>query len=249
MLGREAHVAPSAVGQRVFATTHWSVVLAAAKEDSPYAAVALEQLCRTYWYPLYAYIRRRGFGAEDAQDLTQEFFFRLLHKHYLGQVDPGKGKFRSFLLAAINHFLANEWDRTTAQKRGGGIAFITLDDDSTEQRLAQASTVRSPEQVFERSWALTLLQEVLGRLRGEAIRVGREAHFEALKVFLTGERSSLSYAELAAKLETGEAALRKEVQRLRQRYGELLREELVRTLTDPLQVQEELAHLLTVLST
>lgn len=248
MLGREATDAPSAVGQSVFATTHWSVVLAAGNKDTPEAVAALERLCRTYWYPLYAYVRRRGHSPEDAQDLTQEFFFRLLRKHYLGHVDPRKGKFRSFLLAAINHFLANEWDRATALKRGGGIAFLTLDHDSTEQRLAEGSTGRSPEQVFERSWALTLLQEVLGRLREEVSGAGHEPGFEELKAFLTGEGSAESYTELAAKLQTTEAALRKKVQRLRHRYGELLREEIARTVIDPREVQEELVHLLAVLS-
>lgn len=247
MMGQEPTEAPSAAGRPVFATTHWSVVLAAANEETPESSAALERLCRTYWYPLYAYVRRRGYGREDAQDLTQEFFFRLLRKHYLGQVDPGRGKFRSFLLAAINHFLANEWDRARAVKRGGGLTFLALDHDSTEQRLAEASIGHSPQQVFERSWALTLLQEVLGRLREEVSRAGREAHFEELKVFLTGERSAISYAELAAKLETGEAALRKEVQRLRRRYGELLCEEITRTVANPREVQEELGHLLAVL--
>jgi len=205
-------------------------------------------LCRTYWYPLYAYVRRRGYGPEDAQDLTQEFFLRLLRKDYLAQVDPGKGKFRSFLLAAITHFLANEWDRTNAVKRGGRVTFLALDHDSAEQRLAEISLERSPEQIFERCWALAFLQEVLGRLRDEVDQAGRSAHFAELKVFLTGEQSSVSYAMLAAKLGTHEASLRKEVQRLRHRYGELLREEIARTVASPAEVEDELCHLFTVLS-
>jgi RNA polymerase sigma factor (sigma-70 family) len=240
--------APGGSGQALFTTTHWSVILAAANQETPEAAAALERLCRIYWYPLYAYVRRRGYSPEDAQDLTQEFFARLLEKNFLVQVDPGKGKFRSFLLAAINHFLANEWDRANAVKRGGRVTFLALDHDSAEQRLAEISLDRSPEQIFERCWALAFLQEVLGRLRDEVVQAGHAAHFEELKVFLTGDKSSVSYAELAAKLGTNEAALRKEVQRLRHRYGELLREEIGRTVANPAEVEDELCHLFTVLS-
>lgn len=248
MQGREPMDAPAAVGQPLFATTHWSVVLAAAEEASPGAAAALERLCRAYWYPLYAYVRRRGSSPEDAQDLTQEFFLRLLRKHYLGQVDPAKGKFRSFLLAAFTHFLANEWDRARTVKRGGRISFLSLNHDSAEQRLAEMSTEHSPDQIFERSWALALLHEVLGRLREETNRSGRAKHFEVLKQFLTGEKPADSYTKLADKLGTHEAALRKEVQRLRQRYGELLREEIAGTVGHPGEVEKELCHLFTVLS-
>jgi RNA polymerase sigma factor (sigma-70 family) len=240
--------APGGASPALFTTTHWSVILTAANQETPEAAAALERLCRIYWYPLYAYVRRRGYSLEDAQDLIQEFFLRLLRKHYLGQINPSKGKFRSFLVAAINHFLADEWDRASAVKRGGRVTFLALDHDSAEQRLAGASTRHSPEQIFERCWGLALLQEVLGRLREEASQAGRGAHFAELKVFLTGEKSPVSYAELAAKLGASEAALRKEVQRLRHRYGELLREEIARTVADPLELQEELRHLFRVLS-
>jgi DNA-directed RNA polymerase specialized sigma24 family protein len=236
------------LGTATFATTHWSVVLAAQAAQTPLATEALEKLCRTYWYPLYAYVRRRGYSPEDAQDLTQEFFARLLEKNFLVQVDPGKGKFRSFLLAALNHFLANEWDRVNAVKRGGRISFLALDHDSLEQRLAEVSMEHSPEQIFERCWAVAFLQAVLGRLRDEVVQAGRAAHFLELKVFLTGEKSSVSYAELAAKLGTNEPSLRKEVQRLRHRYGELLREEIGRIVANPAEVEDELCHLFTVLS-
>lgn len=248
MVGQEPMGAPTSEGQPLFATTHWSVVLSAATEGSPGAEAALERLCRTYWYPLYAYVRRRGYSAEDAQDLTQEFFARLLRKHYLGQVAPDKGKFRSFLLAAFNHFLANEWDRATAVKRGGRVKFLAFDHESAEQRLAEASTEHSPQRIYERSWALTLLQQVLGRLREETIRSARAAHFDELKAFLTAEGSALSYGELSKKLGSNEAALRKEVQRLRRRYGDLLRQEIACTIADPREVQQELAHLFSVLS-
>ena len=249
MLGRESRDAQGVVGQPLFATTHWSVVLAAANEEAPDAAAALERLCRVYWHPLFAYVRRRGCGPEDAQDQTQEFFLRLLRGHSLGQIHPGKGKFRSYLLAAFNHFLANEWDRATAVKRGGRFTFLALDHDSVEQQMAEASKQRSPEQIFERCWALALLQEVLGRLREEANQEGRLARFDELKAFLTGEKPPGSYAHLAAKLGGSEAALRKEVQRLRHRYGELLREEIIRTVANPLEVEDELRHLFTALNT
>lgn len=248
MGGQETFQPLGSAAQPVFATTHWSVVLATADQASPQSTAALEQLCRSYWYPLYAFVRRRGYGPEDAQDLTQEFFFRLLSKNYLAQVDPSKGKFRSFLLAAINHFLANEWDRNNAVKRGGRVTFLPLDLESAEQRLAGASSKHSPEQTFERCWALALLQEVLGRVRDEVVTAGRGAHFEELKVFLTGEKSTESYAALAARLNTNEGALRKEVQRLRHRYGELLREEIARTVATPAEVEDEICHLFTVLS-
>ncbi len=247
-MGRGITDVPRAGGQAVFATTHWSVVLAAANEETPQAAAALERLCRTYWYPLYAYVRRRGYSQEDTEDLTQEFFLRLLRKHYLGQVDPSKGKFRSFLLAAINHFLADEWDRASAVKRGGRITFLALDQEAAEHQLACTATRHSPEQVFERCWAIAFLQEVLEQLREESGQAGRQAHFEALKGFLTGEKPPGSYTELAAKLRSNEAALRKEVQRFRRRYGELLREEIARTVTDSSEVEEELRYLFRVLS-
>jgi RNA polymerase sigma factor (sigma-70 family) len=234
--------------QPVFATTHWSVVLATADQGSPQSTAALEQLCRTYWYPLYAYVRRRGYSSEDAEDLTQEFFLRLLRKNFLAQVDPSKGRFRSFLLAAINHIMANEWDQRNAVKRGGRVTFLALDLASAEQRFVETSLERSPEQIFERCWALAFLQEVLGRLRAEVVQAGRAAHFEELKVFLTGDKPPDSYAALAGKLGTNEVALRKEVQRLRHRYGELLREEIVRTVASPAEVEDELCHLFTVLS-
>jgi len=248
MMRRESTDASGAVGQPLFATTHWSVVLAAANEETPAAAEALERLCRTYWYPLYAYVRRRGYSPEDAQDLTQEFFWRLLRKNYLARIDPAKGKFRSFLLAAINHFLANEWDRTKAVKRGGRLEFVPFDQESAEQRLAEIAHEPSPEQIFERCWAITFLEEVLGQLRDEATQAGRAEQFEGLKGFLTGEKSADSYAILAARLDSNEAALRKQVQRLRQRYGELLRQEIERTVAGPAEVEDELCHLFTVLS-
>jgi RNA polymerase sigma-70 factor (ECF subfamily) len=248
MVEMESIERPGSAGQPLFATTHWSVVLAAANEETPESSAALERLCATYWYPLYAYVRRRGYSPEDAQDLTQEFFWRLLRKNYLAKIDPAKGKFRSFLLAAINHFLANEWDRAKAVKRGGRMEFLPLDHESAEQRLTEVAREPSPEQIFERCWAITFLEKVLAQLRDEMAQAGRSEHFEGLKGFLTGEKPADSYAALATRLGGNEAALRKEVQRLRQRYGELLRQEIELTVASPAEVEGELCHLFTVLS-
>ena len=249
MSGRDHLEAPGAVGQPLFATTHWSVVLATADQDSPQAAAALEQLCRTYWYPLYAYVRHRGHSPEDSQDLTQEFFYRLLQKNYLAHVDPRKGKFRSFLLAAINHFLANEWERAQTLKRGGKVTFLSLDEAQAEQRYQDDQFGgRSPEEIYERTWAIALLDKVLGRLRAEAAAAGQSARFEELKAVLMGERPALTYAELALKLGTTEPALKMAAQRLRRRYGELLREEIAHTVRSPQEVEEELRYLRAVLA-
>jgi RNA polymerase sigma-70 factor (ECF subfamily) len=232
-----------------FVTTHWSVVLAAGHASSPHAQEALEQLCRTYWYPLYAFVRRRGHEAHEAQDLTQEFFARLLENDFLRAVDRSKGKFRSFMLAALEHFLAKQWRRSRAQKRGGGAALISLDDESAEQHYRQVSTSDlSPDKVFEQQWAVTLLDQVVARLREEFVAEGKGPLFEELKLFLTGEKRSAGYAELAARLGTTEAALKMTVSRMRQRYGALLREEIAQTVSSPLEVDEELRALFAALS-
>src|SRR6266581_3931629 len=174
----------TAAGGGQFATTHWSVVLLAGQTPSPLAQEALEKLCRSYWYPLYVFIRRRGYAAPEAQDLTQAFFARLLEKKYLNAVDRTKGKFRSFLLAALEHFLANEWRRAQAQKRGGKMTFISLDDTSAEQQyLTVAGANLTPEQLFEQQWAMTLLQQTLGGLQQEFAAAGKGALFEEIKIF------------------------------------------------------------------
>jgi RNA polymerase sigma-70 factor (ECF subfamily) len=225
------------------------VVLAASQSDSPQAAEALEKLCRVYWYPLYAYVRRCGYRPEDAKDLTQEFFYRLVQKDYLEQVDLRKGKFRSFLLAAINHFLAKEWARSRAIKRGGRISFIPLDEAQAEQRYqAELPGERSPEEIYDRAWAIALLEKVLHRLREGTASAGHADRFEELKAVLVGERPSLSYAELAPRLRTTEAALKMTVRRLRLRYAELLREEIANTVPGPQEAEDELRHLRAVLS-
>ncbi len=231
-----------------FTTTHWSVVLAARQEDDA-AAAALETLCRRYWYPLYAFVRRRGYAPADAQDLTQKFFARLLDKGFLRGVDRTKGKFRSFLLATLEHFLANEWRNARAQKRGGSIAFLSLEETAAEEHYLQVpATGLSPEQLFEQQWATALLEQVLARLREEFLATGKETLFESLKIFLTGEKHAGSYGRLAPELGTSEAALKMTVSRMRRRYGELLREEVARTVARPEEVDAELRALFAALS-
>ena len=232
-----------------FQTTHWSVVLAAGQRVTPQSAEALEKLCRTYWYPLYAYIRRQGYDAHDAQDLTQAFFARFLEKNYLGDVDRAKGKFRSFLLASLKHFLANEWDKARAKKRGGAQTFIPLDNGSAETRYGlEPAHDETADKIYERRWALTLLDQVLARLQGEYVAAGKTRSFDELKVFLTGEKSSAPYSEVAAKLKLTEGAVKVAVHRLRHRYRELLRAEIAQTVGSPDEIDAELRHLFAALS-
>jgi RNA polymerase sigma-70 factor (ECF subfamily) len=230
-----------------FAQTRWSMVVAAAGGDSTKARRALEHLCETYWYPLYAFVRREGHGADDAQDLTQEFFARLLEKNWLDAVDREKGKFRSFLLAAMRHFLANEWDRANRLKRGGGQAVLSLDAESAEARYALEPADRmTADRIFERRWALTLLEQVLERLRKEFIAAGRCRLFEELKAALTGEK--IPYAEIAARLNLNEGAVRVAVHRLRLRYRDLIRAEIAETVAGEDEVDAEVQHLFAALA-
>ena len=232
-----------------FLTTHWSIVLAAREAATPQAPEALEKLCRAYWWPLYTFVRRRGYDSADAQDLTQEFFARLLEKNWLDSVDRTKGKFRSFLLAALKNFLAKEWRRSHAQKRGGQMALISLDEEGAEQQYLQvAAAGLSPEQLFEQQWATALLDQVLAVLREEFATTGKGAWFEEVKIFLTGEKRAVSYAQLAMKLGTTEAALTMAVRRMRQRYGELLRAQIGHTVASSDEIEEELRALLAALS-
>jgi RNA polymerase sigma-70 factor (ECF subfamily) len=232
-----------------FVTTHWSVVLAARRSDTTRAQAALARLCQAYWYPLYAYVRRRGYQAHDAQDLTQEFFARLLAQNWLAQADRERGRFRTFLLAALSHFLANEWDKAQAQKRGGAVQIVPLQLDSAETRYGQEpADPLTPEQCFERRWALALLDEVLSALRTEHAAAGTEEIFDALKPCLVGDRQAQPYAALAAKLGMTEGAVKVAVHRLRQRYRQLLREEIANTVANPSEVDEEMHHLFAVLA-
>lgn len=243
-----SRIASERFGPAQFATTHWSVVLAAGNQNFPNQTEALEKLCRTYWYPLYAYVRRRGWGPEDAQDLTQEFFTRLLKKNYPAQADPAKGKFRSFLLLTLNHFLADEFDRATTRKRGGGQVFISLDQDVAEGRYRQElSADLTPEKLFERRWAQSIVEQALKRLRAEFGAETQPEAYGVLKAFEPGEQITLSYAEAASRLGISESAVKSKVHRLRQRHRELIREEIAQTVSTATEIDEELRHLITVL--
>lgn len=231
-----------------FAATSWTNVLAAQQSGSPEAANALEKLCRTYWYPLYAYLRRKGNDPFKAQDLTQEFFFRLIRENYLGAVDRRRGKFRSFLLAALNHFASNQRDYEQAAKRGGRATFISLDDTDAEGRFQKepASTL-SPEKIFERNWFLALFEQARARLQEEQSAAGRGEVFDQLQQFIVQEAEPGEYSAAAAKLGMTSNAVAVTVHRWRERYKILLREEIIRTVADPSEIEEELHRFFTVL--
>jgi RNA polymerase sigma factor (sigma-70 family) len=243
----EYPIAPPLPNQR-FSTTHWSVVLAGGDGESPHAAAAMEELCRAYWYPLYAYVRRREHSVEEAQDLTQEFFARLIEKHWLAEADSSKGRFRTFLLTALNHFLAKEWRRSHAAKRGGGQVLISL-DDTAEARYAQepASNV-TPEKLYERRWALSLFDRALGRLREQYVAAGKTSLYDHLKGFLSGEPGDGEYARLGLELDMSTGAVAAAVHRLRQHYRQLVREEVAHTVESPADVDDEVRWLLAALN-
>lgn len=242
-----AVTAPDEVQPPVFATTHWSAVIRAGRNDSPAAREAMAELCRVYWYPLYAYARRLGHDTHTAQDLTQEFFGRLLEKDYLGVADRRRGKFRWFLLTAFKCFLANEWDRARAQKRGGGQRPLSLDELDAEQRyrLEPVNPV-SADLLFDKRWALMLLERVRGILRAEYEAAGKSRRFELLENCLPGERTSLGYADAGRELGLSEGAVKVEVHRMKKRFGELLRAEIVQTVADAGDVDEEIRYLIDV---
>jgi len=228
-----------------FAVTRWSIVRAAHGGDTQMRVVALEQLCRTYWQPLYAYVRRRGNNPEDAADLTQEFFARLLAGDSLESVAPEKGRFRAFLLAAVKHFLANEHDRRKAAKRGGGAVHLSLDMAEAETLYQQtAPAALQPDRLFDRQWALTVLEVALERLRAEHDTPEKLRLFEGLKGTLTADAGTLGYATLGQQLGLSEGAVKVAAHRLRKRYRELLKAEVAGTVEDPLQVGEELQALM-----
>lgn len=231
-----------------FATTHWSVVLAAAHDTSDEADAALEKLCRAYWFPLYAYVRHQGYGADDAKDLTQGFFARLLEKNYLGQVDRRKGKFRSFLLAALRHYLSDERDRANAAKRGGGRNFVSFDAHDAEERYRMEPVDEtSPDRVFDRRWALALLAEAQRRLREEYVAAGKAEIFDELAGGSAERTGTAPYAELAARWSTSESAVKSAAHRLRQRYHELVRTEVAHTVSDPGELDDEIRYLISVI--
>lgn len=234
---------------RRFATTRWSQVLAAGQSPTGEAREALATLCEIYWYPLYAFVRRWGHDADEAQDLTQEFFSRLLEKHYLRDADPSRGRFRSFLLASLKHFLSNERDRASAVKRGGRVSIVGLEVETAEGMYRrEPADADTPEKVFERRWALTLLERTLAALRQEFASSGKQEVFARLEGYLTGDQATVPYAQLAGELGMSEGAIKVAVHRLRRRFGALLREEIGQTVADRQQVDEEVRELFRILT-
>jgi RNA polymerase sigma factor (sigma-70 family) len=232
-----------------FVATRWSVVLAARDRRSPQAAEALETLCANYWYPLYAFVRREGRSPHDAEDLTQAFFARLLDRHDLADVEPVRGKFRSFLLASMKHFLANEWDRAKAQKRGGGKVIVSIDRQSAEESYKfEPVDQLSADKIFERRWAMTLLQRTLQRLATEYQRDGKGQIFESLKATISAGETGVAYADVAKRLRSTEGAIKVAAHRLRQRYREVLRAEIAETVSKGEDLEDELRNLFAVLS-
>jgi DNA-directed RNA polymerase specialized sigma24 family protein len=233
----------------VFPNTRWSVVLAAQNGAVEGSAGALETLCQSYWYPLYAFARQQGRSTQDAQDLTQGFFALLLEKDYLKAVVREKGRFRSFLLVAFKRYLSKEWDRDHAQKRGGGCAAIVLDTEFAERRyLGEGAVGLPPDRIYEHRWALTLLDRAMARLRGEFDATGHTTDFEPLKGWLTASRGEISYTQVAAVLGVSEGAARVAVHRMRKRFREIFREEIAATVATAGEVEDEVRHLLSALA-
>jgi len=230
-----------------FTTTHWSTVLAAGAESSTEAADALERLCRAYWYPLYAFVRRKGYGPHEAEDLTQGFFERFLEKRYLNDVSPGKGKFRTFLLCSLSHFLANEWDKTQRLKRGGDRTFLPLETTHLEERYGIEPEAESPEVAFDRHWAEALLELVLRRLRAE-FSTDQPSRFDELKPFLLGEPDAGTYTAVAQRLSLTEQGVKSAVHRLRRRFRDMFREEIAHTVSTRAEIDEELRYLVQLMT-
>lgn len=233
-----------------FDTTAWTVVLAAGKDDSGIAGRALQALCETYWYPLYSYIRRQGNSPEDATDLTQEFFLQFLEKEWVKDADPGRGRFRSFLLGCVRHFLSNERAKARAQKRGGGQTCLAMDFDTAEQRYQLGpSHALTPENLFDAEWALTILEAVLSRLASEFEVAGKSKIFEHLRPSLLGDGLERSYEELGRELEMTAGAVRVAIHRMRRRYAALLHDTVAETVQNPGDVEAELEYLIQVVRT
>lgn len=232
-------------GARSFVTTHWSVVRAAGDRSSPESHTALAALCKTYWYPLYTFIRRQGHGPHDAEDLTQSFFCWLLESGQLGVADPDCGRFRSFILTLLKHFLSDERKKALAQKRGGGKTILSLDAQSAEERyLLEPTTPATAERAFDQRWALAILEQTVGHLREEYVASGRAELFEELRHFQSIEEASGSYRDAARRLGVSESAVKSAIFRLRRRYTELLREVVAQTVATPAEIDQEIRHLL-----
>ncbi len=239
----------STQGESRFTTTHWSVVLTAGNQSSPDYTRALSALCQTYWYPLYAYLRRWGCDREQAEDYTQGFFASLMERQSIGEADPKRGKFRSFLLVSLKHFLSDQFDRTEAQKRGSGKKVLSLDIEDGETRYhCEPADNLSPEKLFERYWALEVLKQAMTRLKDEFATANKQHLFDHLKTYLTAEQDSIPYCSVAAKLDMTEGAVRVAVHRLRQRYHELVRQEIAQTVATPEQIDEEINELYAALA-
>ena len=236
-------------GKQRFATTHWSVISAAGKSSSPQQKQALETLCQSYWFPLYAYLRRRGYDTHQAEDLTQAFFTQILEKKDLETADPKYGKFRSFLLVRLKYFLSDQRDRAQAKKRGGGRNVLSLSIQNAEGQYALEPAIQlSPELLFEKSWALTVLERTMGRLEAEMAEKNKQKLFDCLKVYLTTDKDDIPYLDMAEKLEMTEGSVRVAVHRLRRRYRKLLRDEIAQTVGDEDQIDEEMGCLFAALA-
>jgi RNA polymerase sigma-70 factor (ECF subfamily) len=244
-----ADTLPSQTQAHTFPHTRWSVILAATREDSPESAAALETLCRVYWYPLYVCVRRFGHSPHDAQDLTQEFFCRLLQKHWLRAADPTKGRLRTFLITALKRFMAKEWRRASARKRGAGNVQVPIDTAFAESRYAADPAGQlTPEEAFDRQWALTLLDVTVQRLQAEFAAAGKASDFDALKGCLAAAHGTIDYGSVAGQLQVSEGAARVAAHRLRKRFRGLYREEISRTLSEDTDQEAELRHLAQVLA-
>ncbi|MBN2319305.1 MAG: sigma-70 family RNA polymerase sigma factor [Acidobacteria bacterium] len=235
-------------GASRFNETHWTTVIAAGQKDSK-AGDALQKLCQVYWYPLYAFVRRQGHSRQDAEDLTQAFFAQLLARDDLATVDREKGRFRSFLLASMKHFLMNEWDKARAQKRGGGKQILSIDFEDSESKYSVEPTHNiTPDKLYDRRWAMTVLDRVTARLREEMCAEGRREQFEQMKIFLAGGKGEIRYAKVAENLGISEISVKTAVHRLRKRYRRLLHAEIANTVETKQDVEQELRYLLAALA-
>lgn len=242
-MNSQDHAGPTGGGGRHFATTHWSIVLRAGDSQASQRSVALETLCAAYWHPLYAFVRGNGYGPEESRDLTQEFFARLLEREWLKEADPQRGKFRTFLLAALKHFLANEWKAANRQKRGGNATFLSMEElGAAEQYVPEFTDAMPPDRLYDRRWAEQVLARVIERLRQEWTDAGQSVRYEVLRTFLV-EDDGPSYAELGAELGLSESGVASAIHRLRRRYGELFRAEIAETVGEEAEVEEEIRYL------
>ncbi len=239
----------SPVGQPLFVTTHWSLLLAAADQETPGAAAALDRLCLTYWRPIYIYLRRRGCGPEDAEDFTQQFLSEFLQKGSFELADPARGRFRTFLLTSLQHFLSDQWKRAHRVKRGGGTLTISLHEREVEESYCEGlAETLTPERAYERRWAMTLLKEVLAAMQRDYEQAGKARHFEALQGFLWGVAAPDSYAHLAAALGLSEGTARVAVHRFREQYRQRLRAHVAQLVSEPALIDEEIRYLIEVVS-